>query len=70
MRMFAPGWQGEALADGYMARRADRLTDYQLRHGCLAELTAADSGELWLLCDAHNRLAERVALAETTRRRA
>ncbi|MFD0538630.1 hypothetical protein ACFQY7_37790 [Actinomadura luteofluorescens] len=43
------------------------LSDYQLLNGCLEEIVAADEGELWLLCDAQTRLAERVATAERLR---
>ncbi|MWA00650.1 hypothetical protein F8568_009720 [Actinomadura sp. LD22] len=65
---FGPGWYGEAMGNGFVARRLDRLTDYQLLNGCLPEVQALDEGELWLLCDAQTRLAERIALAESIRR--
>ncbi|HEU5029706.1 MAG TPA: hypothetical protein VFV01_32665 [Spirillospora sp.] len=66
---FAPGWYGEVMGDGFVARRLGGLSDYQLLNGCLEEVQARDEGELWLLCDAQTRLAERVALAESVRRR-
>jgi hypothetical protein len=63
-------WHCERLEDdGFVARRLGKLTDYQLLNGCLNEVHAVDEGELWLLCDAQLRLSERVALAESTRRR-
>jgi hypothetical protein len=63
------GWHSEAFMGGLVAQRLDRLTDYQLLNGCLREVTAKDQGELWLLCDAQARLAERVAVAEYARKR-
>jgi hypothetical protein len=68
--MFAPGWNGEQLESGWVARRKGELTDYQRANGCLPEVTAKDLGELWVLCDAQARLADRVALAEAARRMA
>ncbi|MGP4027003.1 hypothetical protein [Actinomadura sp. 3N407] len=62
-------WYGEPLDDGFVARRQANLSDYQMRNGCLGEVQARDEGELWLLCDAQTRLSERIALAESTRRR-
>ncbi|MFB4300771.1 hypothetical protein [Actinomadura sp. NTSP31] len=67
--VLASGWYGEAMGGRFVARRLDGLTDYQLLNGCLPEVQARDEGELWLLCDAQTRLAERVALAESVRRR-
>ncbi|WP_173096188.1 hypothetical protein [Actinomadura verrucosospora] len=63
------GWYGEVTAGGFVGRRLERLSDYQMLNGCLAEVQARDVGELWLLCDAQSRLSERVALAESVRRR-
>ncbi|WP_143118432.1 MULTISPECIES: hypothetical protein [Actinomadura] len=62
-------WYGEPSGDGFVARRLGGLSDYQALNGCLDEVLAKDEGELWLLCDAQTRLSERVALAESTRRR-
>ncbi|MFD0688194.1 hypothetical protein [Actinomadura fibrosa] len=68
---FAPlsGWYSEPFEDGFTARRLAGLSEYQLRNGCLDEVRAGDMGELWLLCDAQTRLAERVAVAESVRGR-
>jgi hypothetical protein len=63
------GWHSEAFTGGLVAQRLDRLTDYQLLNGCLRQVTAKNQGELWLLCDAQARLAERVAVAEYARKR-
>lgn len=62
-------WHGEPSDDGFVAHRIAELSDYQMSNGCLAEVQAKDEGELWLLCDAQTRLSERVAVAESTRRR-
>ncbi|TDE22045.1 hypothetical protein [Actinomadura sp. 6K520] len=62
-----PGWHGERSDHGLRATRMTPLSDYQLLNGCLDEIVAADEGELWLLCDAQTRLAERVATAERLR---
>ncbi len=62
-----PGWHAERSARGLRATRVTSLTNYQIRNGCLRELIAGDEGELWLLCDAQTRLAERVATAERLR---
>ncbi|TDB91133.1 hypothetical protein [Actinomadura sp. 7K534] len=64
-----PGWHGERSDGGLRATRMTPLSDYQLLNGCLDEIVASDEGELWLLCDAQTRLAERVATAERLRRR-
>ncbi|TMR42113.1 hypothetical protein [Actinomadura geliboluensis] len=62
-------WQCERLdSDRFIARRLAKLTDYQLLNGCLDEVQAVNSDELWLLCDAQTRLSERIALAESLRR--
>ncbi|MFI0355556.1 hypothetical protein [Actinomadura sp. 9N407] len=68
MSMTVPGWHCQALEHGLVAQRLVRLTDYQRLNGCLPEVTAADEDELWILCDAQTRLAERVAVAETARK--
>ncbi|NKZ05546.1 hypothetical protein [Actinomadura latina] len=65
--MCMPGWHSERSDKGLRATRITQLSDYQLLNGCLEEVVAADEGELWLLCDAQTRLAERVATAERFR---
>ncbi|WP_433465162.1 hypothetical protein [Spirillospora sp. CA-128828] len=65
--MCMPGWHSERSSRGLRATRVTPLSDYQLLNGCLEELVATDEGELWLLCDAQTRLAERVATAERLR---
>ncbi|TDD25219.1 hypothetical protein E1287_37400 [Actinomadura sp. KC06] len=62
-----PGWHSERTDKGLRATRISPLSDYQLLNGCLEEIAATDEGELWLLCDAQTRLAERVATAERLR---
>ncbi|MFI0411533.1 hypothetical protein [Actinomadura sp. 3N508] len=63
------GWRPERVGDGIVARRIGWLSAYQFLNGCLDQVQAQDEGELWLLCDAQTRLSERIALAESTRRR-
>lgn len=54
--------------DGLLiATRRAPLTEYQRLNGAITEVTARDAGELWILCDAHNRLAQRIAAAEAAR---
>ncbi|TDD66959.1 hypothetical protein E1293_38525 [Actinomadura darangshiensis] len=65
--MCMPGWHSERSNRGLRATRVTPLSDYQLLNGCLEEIVALDEGELWLLCDAQTRLAERVATAERLR---
>ncbi|GAA1878332.1 hypothetical protein [Actinomadura bangladeshensis] len=65
--MCMPGWHSERSGEGLRATRVTQLSDYQLLNGCLEQIVAADEGELWLLCDAQTRLAERVATAERLR---
>ena len=65
--MCMPGWHNERSDGGLRATRVTPLSDYQLLNGCLEEIVALDEGELWLLCDAQTRLAERVATAERLR---
>lgn len=62
-------WFGEISGDGCVARRRAVLSPYQLLNGCLGEVQARDTDELWLLCDAQTRLLERIALAEFLRGR-
>ncbi|MFB4305218.1 hypothetical protein [Actinomadura sp. GTD37] len=66
--MCMPGWHSERSDKGLRATRITQLSDYQLVNGCLKQIVALDEGELWLLCDAQTRLAERVATAERLRR--
>ncbi|QFG23369.1 hypothetical protein [Actinomadura sp. WMMB 499] len=65
--MCMPGWHSERSDGGLRATRVMPLSDYQLLNGCLEQIVALDEGELWLLCDAQTRLAERVATAERLR---
>ncbi|MFC4054357.1 hypothetical protein ACFOY4_32085 [Actinomadura syzygii] len=67
--MCMPGWHNERSDDGLRATRITPLSDYQRSNGCLQQIVALDEGELWLLCDAQTRLAERVATAERLRPR-
>lgn len=62
-----PGWTITLEDRTYVATRHDDLTDYQRQWGAVSELDARTEGELWLLCDAQTRLAERLAVAEATR---
>ena len=62
-----PGWTVVDDDGTYVATRRQELTWYQRQWGALSEVDARTSEELWLLCDAQNRLAERLALAESTR---
>lgn len=62
-------WRRDRLDNGLVARRLAPLSDYQLLNGCLDEVQAQNEGELWLLCDAQTRLSQRIALAESARRR-
>lgn len=64
-----PEWCGERVGRGFVARRVVSLSEYQSLNGCLDEVRAENEGELWLLCDAQTRLSERIALAESARRR-
>lgn len=59
-----PGWHTERVKGRLVARRLERLSDYQIDHGCQEEITAATVIELMILCDAQNHLGHRVALAE------
>lgn len=66
----APGWDVSDDDGLLIAVRRGRLSEYQKKYGALAELEARDEGELWMLCDAHTRLAERLMTAEVTARTA
>lgn len=61
------GWTITLEDRTYVATRLVDLTDYQRQWGAVSELDARTEGELWLLCDAQTRLAERLAVAEATR---
>lgn len=63
-----PGWRTERIDERLVARRLRSLTDYQLGHGCLGEVTARSITELVIVCEAQNTLAERVGIAETVER--
>jgi hypothetical protein len=63
--MTIPGW---AITDDdglLIAARQGELTEYQRMYGALAEVSARSEGELWILCDAQTRLAERLGTAES-----
>lgn len=63
--MTIPGWD-ITDDDGLMtAVRQAKLSEYQRLYGALAEVDARDEGELWILCDAQTRLAERLSTAES-----
>ncbi|GAA2129747.1 hypothetical protein [Actinomadura napierensis] len=59
-----PGWHTERIERRLVARRLDRVSDYQLGCGCLEEITAGTVAELVILCDVQNQVFQRVALAE------
>lgn len=61
------GWTITLEDRTYVATRHDTLSDYQRQWGAVPELDARTEGELWLLCDAQTRLAERLAVAEAAR---
>jgi hypothetical protein len=59
-----PGWHVHKDGSMLVARRATGLTEYMRAYGALDEIRVRDLGELWVLCDAQTRLAERLATAE------
>lgn len=63
-----PGWDVIVDPDDssahLLAVRKAQLTIYQRQYGAMLELSARDEAELWVLCDAQTRLAERLATAE------
>ncbi|TDC96027.1 hypothetical protein E1285_06290 [Actinomadura sp. 7K507] len=63
------GWSVALEDQTYVATRADVLTDYQRQWGAVSEVEARTDVELWVLCDAQTRLAERLTLAEAARPR-
>ncbi|MWA01335.1 hypothetical protein F8568_013260 [Actinomadura sp. LD22] len=58
------GWSVVLENRTYVATRTESLTDYQRHWGAVSEVEARTDVELWVLCDAQRRLAERLALAE------
>ncbi len=63
--MTIPGWGITEDGGLLVAVRQGGLSEYQRRYGALAEVDARDEGELWILCDAQTRLAERLGTAES-----
>jgi hypothetical protein len=61
------GWSVVLDDRTYVATRTEGLTDYQRQWGAVSEVEARTDVELWVLCDAQTRLAERLALAEDAR---
>lgn len=59
-----PGWSVTLEDRTYVATRTENLTDYQRLWGAVPKVEARTDIELWVLCDAQRRLAERLALAE------
>ena len=59
-----PGWHVHRRDGVLVARRSVGLTANMRAYGALDEVSAHDIGELWVLCDAQTRLAERLATAE------
>jgi hypothetical protein len=64
------GWDISEDDGLFSAVRQGDLTEYQVMYGALSLLDARDEGELWMLCDAQTRLAERLMTAEITARTA
>jgi hypothetical protein len=62
--MTIPGWTITEDDGLLIAVRQGKLTEYQRRYGAIDEVDARDEGELWILCDAQTRLAERLGTAE------
>jgi hypothetical protein len=63
-----PGWYTERTAGQLVAKRLRSLTDYQLGHGCLEEVTARSITELVIVCEAQHILGERIGIAEAVER--
>jgi hypothetical protein len=63
-----PGWCTERIDGQLVARRLGPLTDYQLGHGCLEEVTARSITELVIVCEAQHILGERIGIAEAVER--
>lgn len=64
--MTIPGWDVTDDDGLLVAVRQGELSEYQRRYGALAEVSARGEGELWILCEAQTRLAERLSTAEST----
>ena len=62
-----PGWDVHDDDGLLVATRRAELTEYQRMYGALAEVAVRDKAELWIICDAQIRLAERLATAEASR---
>lgn len=62
-----PGWDVVDDDGLFIATRHGKLTEYQRLAGAVSEVTARGQDELWILCDAHTRFAERLATAESIR---
>jgi hypothetical protein len=58
------GWSVVIAGQTYRATRYQELTAYQRLWGAVSEVEASSEGELWVLCDAQTRLAERLTVAE------
>lgn len=59
-----PGWEISHDENTLIADRLTKLTEYQVEYGALPQVYARTAGELWMLCDAQTRLAERLHTAE------
>jgi len=62
-----PGWDVSYDEDGggdYLATRKIPINEYQSMNGAVERLVADDAGELFMLCDAQNHLAERLLTAQ------
>jgi hypothetical protein len=62
--MLIHGWDVSEDDGLLVAVRQGSLSDYQEQYGAAGSVEARDEGELWILCDAQTRLAERLATAE------
>ncbi len=62
--MLIHGWDVTEDDGLLVAVRQGALSEYQVRHGAAGSVEARDEGELWIVCDAQLRLAERLATAE------
>lgn len=63
-----PGWCTERIDGQLVAKRLGPLTDYQLGHGCMEEVTARSITELVIVCEAQHTLAGRIEIAEKVER--
>lgn len=62
--MTIPGWAITEDDGLLIAIRQTGVSEYQRTYGALMEVEARDEGELWILCEAQTRLAERLITAE------